>query len=216
MKVVFWDWNGTLVNDAPTMCRIFNRVVESRGLAPVSLEQYRELYQHPIQSMYEAAGLDLSRHSFHEIAEEWHEHYLASGPSIQLHHDSITTLEWFKQRGSRQVVLSALPHDIVNTSVPAYSIEHFFEHVVGISDKYAHSKVAEGRALRDRLGMSGSDITIIGDSSHDAEVARAISAQCILIARGSESRRRLEQAGFPVFDSLQAFVDQRHEVMSEA
>jgi phosphoglycolate phosphatase len=84
-----------------------------------------------------------------------------------------------------------------------HQIDHFFEQVVGISDKLAEGKVAEGLALKAKLGVSGSDITIIGDSSHDAEVARALDSRCILVARGSESRARLTQAGFPVVDSLE-------------
>jgi phosphoglycolate phosphatase len=203
MKVIFWDWNGTLLNDAPTMCRIFNRVVESRGVQPISLERYREVYRHPVQGMYEEVGVDLTLHSFHQLADEWHEHYLAHGPSIALHHDSIETLEWFKKQGSRQAVLSALPHDILHQGVRMHRVQHFFEHIVGISDKLAESKVAEGLALRQKLGVVGADITVIGDSSHDAEVARALDSHCILVARGSESSERLQRSGFPVFDSLE-------------
>jgi phosphoglycolate phosphatase len=84
-----------------------------------------------------------------------------------------------------------------------HRVDHFFEEIVGISDKLAESKVAEGVALRKKLGISGSDITVIGDSSHDAEVARALDSGCILVARGSESRQRLQQTGFPVLDSLE-------------
>jgi phosphoglycolate phosphatase len=153
--------------------------------------------------MYEEAGVDFNQHSFEEIADEWHEHYIARGPSITLHNDAIPTLEWFKKYGSRQAVLSALPHDILHTGVRMHGVEHFFEQVIGISDKLAVGKVSEGLALRSTLGVSGADITIIGDSSHDAEVARALNSNCLLVARGSESKRRLSQAGFPVFDSLE-------------
>ena len=48
---------------------------------------------------------------------------------------------------------------------------------------------------------------MLGDTLHDAEVARAIGANCILIARGHQSRTTLETSGFPVVDSLTQAAD---------
>jgi phosphoglycolate phosphatase len=206
MKIVFWDWNGTLVNDAPVLCDVFNAVVEPRGGSPLSLDQYREVYRHPIRSMYEMVGFDFDRHSFEEVAHLWHQEYQARVPTIQLHHDSLAALESLKRRGSRQFVLSALPHDLLVQSVASFALGHFFEEVCGISNSLGISKVEEGRTLVERLQIPGSDITIIGDSSHDAEVAREIAANCILVARGGESRTRLEASGFPVVDSFASLV----------
>jgi len=206
MKIVFWDWNGTLVNDAPALCDSFNRVLQTRGIEPISLDRYREISQHPVQSMYEEMGLDFERHSFQEIAEEWHRHYYDRAPEIQLHHDSLTTLQALQLRGARQMVLSALPKDVLVHSVRSHSVEAFFEHVVGIHHNRADTKVAEGVSLLRRLGVKGTDVTVIGDSSHDVEVARELKANCILVARGAESRGRLEAHGFPVLESFSTII----------
>ncbi|MBQ4101296.1 MAG: HAD family hydrolase [Oscillospiraceae bacterium] len=42
----------------------------------------------------------------------------------------------------------------------------------------------------------------LGDTCHDFEVARAVGADCILIAFGHQSRKQLESCGCPVIDSL--------------
>ena len=207
MRVVFWDWNGTLVNDAPVLCDVFNVLIESRGYAPVSLERYREIYRHPVQQMYEDAGVDLSKHDFSDLAREWHEEYTSRVETISLHHDTVAALTALKTRGSRQMVLSALPQSILIESVQQHGVRHFFEHVRGISNFLGDSKVAEGIDLARTLGVPGSEITIVGDSSHDAEVARELSAQCVLVARGGESRARLEEQGFPVVDSFQSLIE---------
>jgi phosphoglycolate phosphatase len=206
MKVVFWDWNGTLINDAPVLCDVFNAVVEPHGGARVSLEQYRELYRHPIRSMYEEVGFDFERCSFEELSHIWHTEYQRRVPTIPLHQDSHEALESLKRRGSRQFVLSALPHNLLVESVESFALGHFFEEVCGISNSLGISKVEEGRSLLGRLKLPGSDVTIVGDSSHDAEVAREIAANCILVARGGESRRRLERNGFPVVDSFASLI----------
>jgi phosphoglycolate phosphatase len=104
------------------------------------------------------------------------------------------------------MVVSALPHDFLGVQVRRFGVEHFFEHVSGIPDQLAHSKVEQAVELAGRLRALGDDITVIGDSSHDAEVARELAAQCILVARGAESRSRLEAHGYPVFDDFSQLI----------
>jgi len=206
MKVVFWDWNGTLVNDAPVLCEVFNLLVTTRGHAAVTLDEYRELYRHPVREMYERIGFDFGRHPFEIVAREWHEAYRARIPSIKLHVDAVVALEALRKRGSRQAVLSALPHHVLVESVATHGVGHFFDHVAGIAHDRGDSKIREGIQLAELMDARGEDITIVGDSSHDAEVARELSARCVLVARGGESRGRLERNGFPVVDSFSGLI----------
>lgn len=206
MKVIFWDWNGTIANDASLTCDVFNDLIERLGCSRVTLERYREIYRHPLQRMYEDVGVDFTRHPFELIANEWHQEYCSRLPSVGLHHDALPAFEALSQRGSRQMVLSALPQRLLDQSIQNHKIAHFFEKVVGLSDDLGHGKVGEAIKLVEFLGIRGSDITVIGDSSHDAEVAREISANCFLVARGAESRSRLEAHGYPVFETFNQFL----------
>jgi len=202
MKFVFWDWNGTLLNDAPILWQSFNDMTATRGGRSVTFDEYRQMYRHPIREMYIDVGVDFSVHPFELVAGEWHDRYHALSASTQLHHDALDTLTMLRQRGSRQMVVSALPHDFLGTQVRRFGVEHFFERVTGIPDQLAHSKVEQAVELATKLGAVNKDITVIGDSSHDAEVAKELSAHCILVARGTESRVRLEAHGYPVFDDF--------------
>jgi phosphoglycolate phosphatase len=206
MKFIFWDWNGTLVDDAPALWQAFNELATSRGGCTVSFERYREMYRHPVRDMYAEVGVDLKHHSFEAIAAEWHHLYSSLSGASQLQHDALGTLSALRERGSRQMVVSALPHDFLGVQVDRFGVRHFFEHVRGIPDELAHSKVGQAQSLAEALRAQGEDITVIGDSSHDAEVARELGAVCYLVARGAESRKRLESHGYPVFDDFSQIV----------
>lgn len=210
MKVVLWDWNGTLLNDAPILWGIFNELMLTYGHDTVTFERYQEIYRHPVQAMYEDVGFDLARHSFDEVALKWHDLYRVRMSSVSLHDDVVPTLTNLSQRGSRQMVLSALPETLLRDVVRMHAVDHFFEEVRGLSDHYAKGKVDVGKVLVERLGVVGSEITVIGDSSHDAEVADALGARCLLVCRGAESKRRLEAHGVPVLDSFEAILEGRY------
>jgi phosphoglycolate phosphatase len=202
MKLILWDWNGTLLNDAPVTVDIFNMVRVECGYEPVSLEQYRELYRHPIRTMYEEAGMDLSKHTFESLADRWNEIYSTYHAPPSLHDDAVSVLQAFQEKGHRQSILSALPHNILERSVRTLDVERFFETIHGALDTLGHGKVDMGKEVAQNLGVTGREIVIIGDSSHDAEVAQELGSHCFLVARGAESEARLTQTGFPVCATL--------------
>ena len=51
-------------------------------------------------------------------------------------------------------------------------------------------------------GFAASDAVMLGDTLHDAEVAKALGCRCVLIARGHQSRETLLTAGVPVTATL--------------
>lgn len=53
-----------------------------------------------------------------------------------------------------------------------------------------------------RCGVPAASTLMIGDTLHDAEVARAMGTGCVLVARGHQSRETLLTAGVPVMDTL--------------
>jgi phosphoglycolate phosphatase len=206
MKVLLWDWNGTLINDAPVAWAAFNDTLAAYGRSPVTFASYQEVYRHPAILMYQLAGVDTDKHDFEEISDHYHQFYVARSVDASLHHDTVTTLEAMAAQGRRQAILSALAHELLPIAVASHGIDHFFESIAGSQDKRGDGKIESGRALVGSLGVRGGEVTVIGDSSHDAEVARALGAQCVLVARGLESAARLQRNGVPVIDSFEDLV----------
>jgi phosphoglycolate phosphatase len=149
--------------------------------------------------MYEAAGVDFSRHSFDEIAEEWHAIYLKEMPNVALHADVGEVLTRVREQGIEQRVLSALPHQLLVEGVEKHGLSHFFTQVVGLSDFAGVSKVENGKKMMEEISSLPSQVVMIGDSTHDVEVAKTLSVQCVLVTCGYEDEERLMRHGVPVF-----------------
>ena len=47
-KFVFWDWNGTILDDANAACEAVNVMLESRGRKTITLDEYRSMVDVPI------------------------------------------------------------------------------------------------------------------------------------------------------------------------
>ncbi len=50
-----WDWNGTLLDDNTAVVGATNAAFGEVGLAPITVEQYREMYCIPIPPLLRAA-----------------------------------------------------------------------------------------------------------------------------------------------------------------
>ena len=154
---------------------------------------------------YQRAGV--TDEIFDDVAHAWMAEYERCMDTIPLHEDAVKTVERFQRAGLRQTVLSASEQTLLRRQLALYGLEGRFDAILGRGDIYAGSKEAIGREYLQGSGVPAEATVMIGDSLHDAEVARALGTRCILVARGHQSRETLLQAGVPVVDSLRKAAD---------
>lgn len=199
---IIWDWNGTLVDDLALNVDIVNSMLARRGKEPVSRNRYREIFTFPIQDCYAKIGFDFDRESWEELSAEFIRSYKSGWHRSKLHPGGRDILEYVKASGRTQSVLSANHEATLREYVATFDIAHLFEHLVGLDHIHATSKLDEGRRLLEALPHNASEVLLVGDTLHDAEVAVAIGVDCVLVAHGYQSRGRLERSGRPIIDSL--------------
>ena len=137
------------------------------------------------------------------IAREWNEQYVAHFAQTALAPDAPETLRRFRDAGFRQVIISASQQNQLRAQVASFpELTGMFEQVLGLSDVYAVSKVQLARDFLARDGVDPADAVFLGDTVHDAEVARAIGCRCYLISGGHQEDAVLACAGVPVLRSL--------------
>jgi len=206
IRQILWDWNGTLLDDLAYGISVRNRTFPAFGLPTIEkIEDYHEQFTFPIRLYYERAGVTDA--NFVEVAHAWMGEYVRGFANVPLHADALQTLQRFAQSGMRQVVLSATKRDMLVEQIAQFNIQHHFHDVLGLGDIYAGSKEDIGRQYLQNCGIAAEETCMIGDTLHDADVARAIGAKCILVARGHQSRETLLTAGVPVVDTLEQAAD---------
>lgn len=190
-KHIIWDWNGTLLNDVDFCRRIINRILVENELPELSLEKYREIFTFPVQDYYKTAGLDFSKTSFEAMGKDFIDEYEEKKLSCSLHENAIEVLSTIHQKGIKQSVLSAYLHDNLVSILGHYNLTQYFDNVIGLDNIYAGSKTHLGLALVDQLNLPKENILFIGDTLHDAEVAKAMGVKSILIANGHQVKEKL-------------------------
>lgn len=201
--IVFWDWNGTLMDDVDVCVDCLNRLLADHGFPQrYSRVEYQEIFGFPIEDYYRRAGFDFTKFPFSALAEDYMKIYNAVVPSCPANAQAEKALSALQKRGWRQAVLSASRRDYLIEQVSARHLEGYFTELLGLQDIYGASKVKVGQDWLAASGIDPAACVMVGDSTHDAEVAAAMGTQCVLYSGGHQSRHRLEAACPHVIDSL--------------
>ena len=191
IKTIIWDWNGTLLNDADYCVTCINKVLRKRNLPIINIEQYRTHFTFPVKDYYQAIGFDFEKENFEVPAMEFINDYYTNLSSANLHTCVLDVLDYFKKRGYTQLVLSAMEHQNLIKSLTEKGIVNYFEEIKGIDDHYATSKLEMGRNLMRQLKIDPTTTLMVGDTTHDLEVATGLGIECILVSSGHQSEERL-------------------------
>lgn len=216
IRQVLWDFNGTLLDDVELCRSILNGMLTSRGIAAVDYARYREIFGFPVRDYYIRAGLDLSRYSFEELAQQYILQYQPRSLSLPLCPGAMEALTYLKNANIQQNILSASKCSLLAEQLDSLKIGHWFCDVLGIDDIYAHGKAEVGARWMTRQNTDPRSVLLIGDTAHDGQVASAIGCRCVLVAAGHYSRPRLEETGWPVLDTLhdlQAWMESTEHAM---
>lgn len=201
-KYLIWDWNGTLLDDTTAALNALNVQLVKRALKPITMEYYRDHFAFPARNFYAECGIKLELEDWDRLAAEYHEAY-AREPKA-LNGEAIAVLERAKALGWRQCVLSALRQDLLEKALEEYGIRHYFDYVYGVDNLDGSSKLERAKELMEVIAPQ-SDITMIGDAIHDAEVAAELGVRCILVATGGHSFSRLSAVA-PTVKTLSAVL----------
>jgi len=201
---LIWDWNGTLLDDAWLCREIMNQQLHRRGLPVLSAERYEEIFDFPVEKYYRAVGFDWSRESFQEAGTEFIVEYERRKQECTLQPGGKALLADLAAGGWSQAVLSAYSHHTLEEFLGDFGVRQHFRSVAGSRDHYAAGKVGHGLKMLEELHVSPRETLLIGDTTHDAEVARAMGIDCVLVPCGHNSRIRLAGCGVPVVENLGA------------
>lgn len=203
---VFWDYNGTLIDDVGVALESVNDMLRKRDMECINLDQYKSYIDVPISKFYEHL-FDMSKISFDAIAEEF-----AAGYEKYIRDDSVMDgakdlLTYFSSMGSFQAIISGSQQSVIEQGARRFGLYDYFDLISGADDHYVQSKVKRAERIAKSHCKISDEILVIGDCVQDYEVSRALDANCILLTAGHQSRADLQSTGAIVVDNLCEIMD---------
>lgn len=204
---ILWDWNGTILNDTPVAFEATNILLERYGYPTITLEYYRDNIDTPIVNFYSKI-FDLNKHDMQMLDDEWGVLYNQLSDKIGLHEGVRNLLCYFADENCRQVVLSAFRTEEITKYARKFSVEKYFEDILGTQNIVMESKTIRGRRYMKEHEFAPEQTLYIGDTVHDCDTALALGVDCVLFSGGQQSPKLLQKCGVPVSDSFAEIKNQ--------
>lgn len=202
-KCIIWDWNGTLLDDVAINIGIINTLLEERGVKKLDdVDYYKTAFRFPVIDFYREIGFDLENEDFTVIARRYAFLFNERYPQADIFPDAEEALTRIKQSGKEQLIISASEQGYLLKQVAYFELDNYFTDILGAGNVLGSSKIEVAKNWMKENGIDGRNVLFIGDTLHDAETAEAIGCDCVLVARGHNSRQRLEKTGCKVYENL--------------
>lgn len=206
-KTIIWDFNGTILDDLILCLNIINQMLVKRNLPMLSRESYQAEFDFPVIDYYRKVGFDFAVEPYTELAQEYMNEYQPASFDCPLRSGVLDVLAAIRNRGYRQVMLSATKRDFLLQQTDYFGLSGYFDPIIGLSDILGRSKIEMAKSWFGSQGLQTDQAVLIGDTTHDYEVAQAIGCRCLLLEGGHNSRQRLLATGSPVLAGLGDLLD---------
>ena len=211
-NIILFDLDGTLTDPKvgiTTCCQYGLRAV---GVDVPDLKELEQFIGPPLLPTFqEVYGLDEEQAL--KAIDKFRERFQSVGLyETELLPGVPQMLRTLKEHGKILATASSKPEVFVKRILQYFSIDSWFDEIVGSTMDEKHAGKAEviGEALR-RLGCADADrdsILMVGDRMHDVEGAAALNIRTVGVTFGYGSRSELEQAGaWRIADTMEELTD---------
>ena len=133
---------------------------------------------------------------FAEASQRYQHHYLAiNGQHAAVYPGVVEGLQMLRGLGLRLACITNKPNAFARPLLAAKGLSGFFDHTFG-GDAFAHKKPHPMPLLKacEALGSTPARTLVVGDSSNDAEAARAAGCPVVLVSYGYNHGEPVESA----------------------
>lgn len=204
---IIWDFNGTILDDVRIGIDAINSLLSRRAMKTIdSIEEYRSKFCFPIKEYYARCGFDFSVDDYERVlAPEWVREYNFLEKKAKLCDGVQEALKVFWDRGISQSIISASLSETLRYQTDRLKIRDYFENILGCDNFFAYGKTELCRKFV--LDNSRHTFILVGDSTHDYDVAINSGIDCALISQGHMDRAALLRCDCPVFDNALEFSE---------
>ena len=188
--LVVFDWDGTLIDSTATIARSIQQAAADLGLPVPDFETASHVIGLGLHDALARAVPDLPPERMNEFAARYRYHYLASEESLDLFTGVRELLLW----------LGAVKTMAIATGKSTAGLARALE-ATRLGPLFAATRCADRSTpkphpamlleLGEELGFDSGRILMIGDTTHDLQMAAAAGAGSVGVTYGAHSRAQL-------------------------
>ncbi len=195
IKLVAFDWNGTILSDTVAAWKAGNEVFKLYNNKPISIEDFRRTFTIPIKDMWVANGFDASI-DFFKQSTIYHPVYEKFAAKSRTRAGARSLLTWLKSHHFLTMIFSNhVTPEIIKQLLRLDIYEYFDEVLARDAGDHSHVKIrSKDQKLFDYVRlhkMNPAEVVVVGDSEEEIQIGKTYGYHTVAITGGYNTRARL-------------------------
>lgn len=200
MKLVVFDWDGTLVDSTARISACFEHAAAELGLPPCP--HAREVIGLSLLRAVKVLYPDLDSATQTEFVHAYRRWFVSDIPSSRPFPAVVRTLEVLKERGHWMAVATGKSRRGLDRELQAFELSAFFYATRCADEAPSKPHPQMLHDILEELGLQADQGLMVGDTTYDLEMASAAGMGAVAALYGAHEATRLLQ-----FDLLGAVSD---------
>lgn len=201
--LIVFDWDGTLIDSTATIARSIQSAAVDLGLPVPSVERARHVIGLGLRDALAHAVPQLDASNTATFSERYRHHYLSQEESLALHEGAVALLDAIVARGVPLAVATGKTHLGLMRVLEATGLRSRFAATRCADQTHSKPHPAMLLELMEELGVAPERTVMIGDTTHDLQMAVAARTAAVGLTHGAHPRAQLVAARpLAVLDSL--------------
>lgn len=189
--LIVFDWDGTLMDSTSTIVKCIQEAARDLGLPIPDKRAASYVIGLGLQDAMEAAIPDLDPKFYPKMVERYRFHYLAKDIDLSLFDGVREMLTELSQAGYFLAVATGKSRVGLNRAMNAAKLLSLFDATRCADETFSKPHPAMLQELTRELGQDIKRTLMIGDTTHDLQMARNAGASAVAVHYGAHTRAEL-------------------------
>lgn len=189
--LIVFDWDGTLIDSTATIARAIQHAAADLALPVPDLATASHVIGLGLHDALARAVPDLPQARVAEFSARYRYHYLANEESLDLFGGARELLEWIARAGRRLAIATGKSQAGLVRALAATELAPLFAATRCADQTSPKPHPAMLLELADELDVALDRVLMIGDTTHDLQMARAARASAVGVTYGAHPRAQL-------------------------
>jgi phosphoglycolate phosphatase len=208
-RLIVFDWDGTLIDSAGTIVQCIQDAARDLAIEVPAAERARHVIGLGLHDSLRHAVPGLPVERYREFAEHYRRHFLARQDSMLLFPGVLELLERLKSEKLLAIATGKSRRGL-DRALDADNLRRFFTGSRCADETNPKPDPAMLLELMEELAVGKADTLMIGDTSHDLEMARAAGVDALAVTYGAHDEMGLRACSplgcFPSIEALGAWL----------
>ncbi len=200
IRLVVFDWNGTLLSDTNACMDADNHVIKFFGGNPVNLKTYRDTIIIPSNRFYAQHGCKMSQliKESAKLGRVFHSFYEERAKKCRARKGAKEILKWLHSNSITSIILSNHTVKGISFQLRRLKLDKYIDQILANSEldtsmikRNKHEKLQN---YMRKNHYNRNEILIVGDSPEESEIAKNLGIKSALITYGYYSIARLKSS----------------------